>query len=275
MNQYNRTREIMKQLSNRTASVSNDTSGGMSKNILVIFTGNNHEVETGIKTLIAGRSYGFRYDLVFTEAAEALLDVGIIVQQLQPKRVFEETKNFYPEEILKGIDSIVVPVPTQNTAFKLALGIQDQLVPRLLWEGLWRGIPLWMNLDGLFLYKGKETTSSALKEVIRGHITRLTDMGVKRIDNNHYLLEILKGKINPKEISVESMDSIDSIVRLDSFQWGDKNKSQRVVITERDILNYPIGEKEIQVEENAIITSLAHDAAKARGIKLIKIKAPK
>ncbi len=282
MNQYNRTREIINQLTNKIS----NTPSTVGKHLLVVFTGTNINIEETVNLLIKGKGYGLKYDIVFTEAAVAILEKDKICTQLQPRRVFIEKTDFIKEEIINGIDGVIVPSITQNTAIKLSMGMQDELAPRLLWESLWKGIPLWMDLDGLYNYKGLETKSNTLNQMISKCIEQLLKLGVKKIENNNYLLEILQetsNKINVsnkgvKALTLEELTSKNKIVKEKHFSSqketnkykDEKASGKKVVLTERDILNHPLEVKEIQVSYGSIITPLAQDAAKARGIKLIK-----
>ncbi|SEF42330.1 hypothetical protein SAMN05660865_00228 [Caloramator fervidus] len=85
------------------------------------------------------------------------------------------------------------------------------------------------------------------------------DFTIKILDD---LIRRLKGKSKEKKV-----------VTFDSFVEDKKSKeetknSRKVVITERDILNYK--DVVLHIPKNSIITPLALDCAKSKGIKIIK-----
>ena len=241
MNQYSKTRSILNQLTNRR-NLEEKEVNTVGKNLLMVFTGTNFGTEKVLKSLVNQRGSNFYYDVIFTEAAEVLLDKEKICHTLQPRRIFTEKQDLYRNDILEGIDCVVVPTPTQNTAIKLTLGIQDQLIPRLLWESLWRNIPVWMGFNHLYSYKGKETKVTALQQVLVGYIEKLKEMGVKNLKDTEDFSQLLQDSPHQKPL----------------------------ILTEGDLLKYPKDQKEIHVAYGSIITPLAYDTAKALGIRIVK-----
>ena len=269
MKQYDRTREIISQLSSKgKASIS--LSG--SKHILVIFTG-TMTMEDGLKPLVRGRGQGVRYDLVFSKAAEEMMEIDKIALKFQPRKVMKESIPLTTTNLLKDIDGIVVPFLTQNTAFKLALGIQDQLIPRLLWHGLWIGKPIWMNLEGLLTYMDNKTASIALNKMIEDNIQKLKGMGIKEMSGQDYMLDILEAlnlEVRSNNLHKTEGGYLDTILQAEKKEVRHEGR----IITEGDILKFSSEVKEIKLNSNSIITPLAYDTAKRRGINIIKAQTP-
>jgi len=256
--QLDRTREIINQLSSR-GKAPIDVRG--SKTVMVILTGTSTAMEDWIKPLIRARGQGIRYELVLSKAAGEMLDLNKLTLKLQPRRVIVEGSTIDETLCLHKLDAIVAPLLSQNTAFKLLNGIQDQMIPRLLWEGLWIGKPIWLNLQGLRSYRGSEAANGVMKRFVEENIQRLISMGVKEIKPEDYMQEIIstltlkeEDMLSPREASIDN-----SIAQ-----------SKKSIITEGDILRTPTEIKEIKVSSNSIITPLAYDTAKRRGIKIIK-----
>lgn len=261
MKEYDRTREIINQLSARSGA-SVDTS--KRKQMLVIFTGTSNDYEEKLRSLIRGKAQGVRYDLVFSKAAEEVLPTDNICIRLQPRRVIKADTPFNESELLQEIDGIIVPNLTQNTAFKLSLGLQDQLVPRLLWHALWLGKAIWMDLEGLNIHMGKETSSEALRKMVKDTVEKLKSMGVKVLDKMDFVEKILE-EINQQ--GAGTVDSTEETPMGHSTKGEDPKKS---IITEGDILKLSSEVSEVKVGSNSIITPLAYDTAKRRGIRIIK-----
>lgn len=263
MKEYDRTREIINQLSAKSrVSASAHISEG--KQILVIFTGSSSDYEEKLRGLIRGRVQGIRYDLMFSEAAEEILPIDNICLKLKPRRVIKADASLKEFHTLQGIDGIIVPFLTQNTAFKLSLGLQDQPVPSFLWQGLWIGKPVWMDLEGLNKYMGKETSSEALRKMIKDSIQGLKAMGVKELDKEDFMKRIFE------ELSQQDNASVDSTQETPKGHSTKGEDPKKSIITEADILKLPYEIKEIKLGSNSIITPLAYDTAKRRGIKIIR-----
>lgn len=84
---------------------------------------------------------------IFSKAALQVLQVGQLIKRYRPDQVFGGVQNdicpclegLEREKLIRELDLIYVPNLTQNTAAKLALGIQDDLISNLLWHGLAQG----------------------------------------------------------------------------------------------------------------------------------------
>ena len=298
MMELDRTREIINQLSSKGKAPIGLKD---SKTVMVILTGTSTAIDEWIKPLIRARGYGLRYELVLSKTANEMLDINKLTLKLQPRRVIVEGSTIEETHSIENIDAIITPLLSQNTAFKLLNGIQDQLIPRLLWQGLWIGKPIWLNLEGLRAYRGQEAANGAMRRLVEENIQRLISMGVKEINFEDYIQEITTTLACKEEVVAEVLQanglhnvrssnchntplSISSGIDLNSSIGLAKGLSTRetsiensivqcdkkIIITEGDILSTPTEIKEIKVGSNSIITPLAYDTAKRRGIKIIK-----
>ncbi|SET52822.1 hypothetical protein SAMN05660297_02683 [Natronincola peptidivorans] len=246
MNRYNQTKKIMEHLILKN---NNSFSKEKKEHLMIVFTGTVTDQEKYLKQLEGLKNQGYSFDFTISSNGEKLLNIDELCKLLQPRKVYRESSSSIEVNSMEGIEGILVPLATQNTAIKLSLGIQDQLIPKLLWEALWMGKPIWMNYKSLSEYKGTTTSNPYIQEKIKLVLLELEKMGVK---------------------SLECFDDIRKSP-LDNFDVkNEKASTGHRVITERDVLAFDSSNLNMMVPSDAIITPLAKDTAKARGIKIIK-----
>ena len=166
-------------------------------------------------------------------------------------------------EILEGVDGVVVPMLTQDTAVKLALGIQDCFVSTLLWQGLWHGKKILMDFSNVLAYRGNRSQIPMLQQMMEDYVEKLQKMGIKSFNKKDYVIEMLNA-FNDSQIvkDTEAVNSQNAVTEQDF--------SSKKVITEKDIISMGAHNKEVTVPMRAIITPLAYDKAKELGINIIK-----
>ncbi|KAB3531654.1 hypothetical protein F8154_12755 [Alkaliphilus pronyensis] len=263
MNRYNHTQRIIEHLMIKNINSLQSTGN---KHLLVALTGTNIGLENSIKELVALKEHGFTMDIVVSNSGEKIYNVKEISRLLMPKEVYTEDLDLVKEEFIEAIDGILVPLATQNTAFKLASGIQDQLIPRLLWQALWQEKPIWMNLKDLMQYKGKKTNNLFLQEKIREVIKQLEGMGVKEF-KTPLIAEALLSEVEDRTSNIKSLKKVE---KIDLGKEDVKLDKGRRVITEKDVLAANTSNGEMIIPLGSIVTPLATDTAKAIGVKIIK-----
>ncbi len=272
--ELNRTREILNQLSSRGREIPPQK---VDRRLLIVLTGTDNGMGELMPSLVKARGRGLRYRLALSRAAEGLLDINSLMLKLQPKELIREAEAIKEMAVLQDIDAVVVPLLTQNTAFKLCNGIQDQLIPRLLWQSLWMGKPIWMNLEGLRTYRGMMPASEAIKAMVEAYIAKLKSMGVMEIKDKtdiEALLQYMASRDLAEASTEEAKAAPAEALTASGLVAGAKafvsTHNKKSIITEGDILKAPPQLKEIKVGGNSIITPLAYDTARRRGIKIIK-----
>jgi hypothetical protein len=225
---------------------------GLGPNILVLFTGSNIGLSERLRELSKLKERGCTFEIAYSNSAVELLDINLINSQLQPERVYTEKDWPIYDEIISKAQLIVAPVITQNSAVKLALGIQDEFIPMILWRSLWLDKTVFMDMEGVLTHIGETSKKPFLQQMMRDYVDRLQKMGIRLIKTGNYIDEILKNFFRSSEKSYTLKETI-----------------EKTVLTERDIRERR-NTKEIVVPMKAIITPLAYDAAKELGIKIIR-----
>lgn len=275
MDKYNQTNYIINQLVQKLApEYSQKNTTGVryeqqvypNKHILAVFTGTNFGLNEALKELTKAKRYGFTFDIAITENGLDLIGqqgIKSIKSALHTDKVYTEKDKLIFGEILEGVDGIVVPMLTQDTAVKLALGIQDCFVSTLLWQGLWHGKKILMDFSNVLAYRGNRSQIPMLQQMMEDYVEKLQKMGIKSFNKKDYVIEMLNAFNDSQMVKdTEAVNSQNAVT--------EQNSSSKKVITEKDIISMGANNKEVTVPMRAIITPLAYDKAKELGINIIK-----
>ena len=298
MDRYNLTKGIVENLVNRVKSNSNsnqvspvnmnyqneiypdDNFGCENNRMLVVFTGSNFRLSESLRKLSRAKKHGFSYDIAFSfSGAHIMGESGIedITRALNPGRVYTEEDQIIFDKVMKSVDGIIVPMATQDTTTKLALGIQDSFISTLLWQSLWHGKKVFMDFYSVLTYNGMTSRNPFLTEMMSDYIAKLERMGVVNLqDNDDYSQDMVNHFDESEDLNINynnnyDLDSKKKPLIADSVEKSDKQITfDKRVITENDLLNTVGNRKEIIVPINTIITPLALDTAKKQGIQVIR-----
>lgn len=208
MDRYNLTKDIVENLVNKVKSNSNqganingiyqdDNFDCQDNRILVVFTGSNFRLSETLRKLSRAKKHGFSYDIAFSfSGAHIMGESGIedITRALNPGRVYTEEDQIIFDKVMKSVDGIIVPMATQDTTTKLALGIQDSFISTLLWQSLWHGKKVFMDFYSVMTYNGMASRNPVLSEMMSDYISKLERMGVVNLqDNDDYSKDMLEG----------------------------------------------------------------------------------
>ncbi|MTI70397.1 MAG: hypothetical protein FH751_09130 [Firmicutes bacterium] len=265
MDKYSFSKDIINQLSSRLDGfdLKKDTSESKNKfkdkSILVVFTGTNIGLKDSIKELVKLKRYGFKIDIAFSKSAEKILDLNKIKQRLRPSNIYTEENKYSYMEIIDKVNGVIIPMTTQNTAFKLALGLQDDFISTLLWRFLWQGKKVLMDMSNVNNNRGDEPVNPVLKQMVDDYTLKLKNMGIKEVNKKNYVLEVLD-IFNESDLVKENEEIIDD--------EKTNKKISKKVITESDIKE--IKSDKLIISKKTIITPLAKDKAKELNISIVK-----
>ncbi|MEN1759028.1 hypothetical protein [Anoxynatronum sibiricum] len=263
MNQRNQTKQILAHLSGQVGKLPGKETDVVrhpawshslqEPRLLAVFAGNPIGLEQTIQTLTSWKKKGYTYDAAFSANAEALMESDAILRALQPVQVIHRNMQELKHYTLNHLSGVLVPQITHNTARKLVQGIQDGLVPNLLWQALWDGIPVYMNLESLNTYHGRPTQNQAMNRIMKQTISSLKEMGVREMNQFQGV----------KTERVAAGKDLPDVINRDQMAGAVQ------VITEKDVLTHAAGAT-LVVEAGAIVTPLARDTAVEKGIQLIR-----
>jgi len=234
----------------------NYSSGGMNR-VLVLFNGTDVSLNAILKGLRELKSQGCLFKLVFSKAAEAILNVDHIINELEPFKVYRESEGYNVHEIVKDTDLAIAANITQNTLAKLAVGVQDSMVSNVLWMLLLEQAKVVMNTMSVFEGAQLLDKNPAMHSVFVGHVEKVKTFGVEVVDDHTY-----KGLLSIEPVAKSEMKTTVNAVAIKEATTTKK------LINEQAILELQPGVTELIINKGQIVTAAAKDLAGSRRIKL-------
>lgn len=247
------------------------------KQALVVYTGSNMGVAPGLECLRKLRQEeGFTYRVLLTRSAAGMLDASAIRSALEPEEFWIEKPGDSPEALTARYDTVLVPTMTVNTAAHVAACMADTPASAIILDGLMRGKNVVVAVDGCCpdnperIRRGFRMTE-ALKGKLRENKDALKDFGAwlttsdkmdeaaKKAIMSFASIPVSRKpepKTQPQGKPKAAMDAGVFRVQMDGRVFSGKH-----------LKAYP-DNAAILVPKRAIITQLASDEARRRGIRI-------
>ena len=230
------------------------------KKFLVLVTGGKWGIPQSVDFLEKCVSHGIRVSLVLSASAEDIMSRQEWFEKTGLVHIITSSSQIDMMKLLKEHEEIIVPILTINSAAKIAQGISDTLVTKLIFHGLLMGKKVTAareSCDLAFLSYYNQRDSSAavgLEKLTSGYLEQLESLGIKfdTIDFLHRL-GILKAPVSTKEQTSLAAQEISITQKL---------------ITESDITKLP-NKSKVKLMNHSILTPSAKDMAKAKEIIFI------
>ncbi len=213
---------------------------------------------------------GYQMKLVFTEAGRHMFGETWIEQNRLSIPVASEEESFF--DLLMEADAVVIPVLTVNTASKIVHGIADERVSTIVMQALLQNKPVIAarNACDPSTFSGTSTKKNLVYyDMLKGNLEKLKQFGIQMI-NTSQIYEKVRNLV-PAAKEAEPIQQLQPVpvpdVTWEPVQLG-RVFSNRVLST-GDILK--CDSDTIQMARHVIVTPAAREAAKERGIKLIKL----
>ena len=253
------------------------------KQALVVYTGSNMGIEAGLENLrMLRREDGFTYRVLLTRSAAGMLDASAIRSALEPEEFWVGQPGDSPEALTARYDTILVPALTVNTAAHVAACMADTPAAAIILDGLMRGKNVVVAVDGCCpdnperIRRGFHM-AEALKKKLREHKDALRDYGAYLTTSEH-LREAAKKAILSFASAPASMEPKPDSVAEPNLRAGHKQSGGRGagvfraslegrVFSGTHIKSYP-DHATVIVPKRTIITQLASDEARVRGIQI-------
>lgn len=248
------------------------------KQALVVYTGSNMGIDAGLECLRKLRQEdGFTYRVLLTKSAAGMLDVTAIRSALEPEELWVEKPGDSPEALTARYDTILVPALTVNTAAHVASCMADTPAAAIILDGLMRGKNVIAAVDGCCpdnperIRRGFCMTE-ALKRKLRENKDALRNFGAWLTTSEH-LGETAKkaitsfvpvsGTAKPElKVQTESGKKAAGLA-AGTFRAAMEGR----VFSQKHMKSYP-DNAVIIVPKRTIITQLASDEARRRGIRI-------
>lgn len=246
------------------------------KKAVVLFTGATIGFKQSIESLNKLQQNGWKFDVILSNGARAVLGEDLIKSSLNIDKVINEDDKVDIKVLLNDNNLVIIPSLTINSASKIANCISDTLVTNIVSKALMSGKKIIASINACCIDNKErkviynDHTTEAYKNTLRNHMEVLKSYGITftTSENLAYKVEKIVLNNNFQELKSES-----SKTNLKNQNNNSKNsnsiKIDKTVISRSDIYenkNY----NTIIINQKSLITDLARDEAKRHKIKLIK-----
>lgn len=239
------------------------------KRALVVYTGSNISFTEALEAMRRLRAEGFTFRVLISQSAAGLLDVDAIRAALEPEELWIGTPGDTPEALTKAYDTIIVPAATVRTVSHVAACMADTPASAIILDGLMRGKNVVVATDGCCPDHGERARrgfrmAEPLKQTLRSHLELLQSYGA-RLTSAQRLDKAVEQTV-AKSFSVTGGNDQPAGV---GKEGPAEMRLAGHVIGGRQLASCPNG-CTVWVEANALITQLAADEARRRGIVIRK-----
>ncbi len=213
-------------------------------------------------------NYQCRISLLVSAQGKNLSGFNQFTDILGNPQIYSQEDFPLEKNLIESFDLILVPVMTQNTIAKLALGIQDVILPSVLWQSLWLNKEVYVDYSKVVNYKGYEQGNAAQISMMEGYRTTLGEFGVKELSPEK-LPEILAESVKTHNNQKPNENSLSRF-----YSSSEATSDNKQVITEGDIEKWHQNQHQnqsqniIKLPKNAIITPLARDKVRELNLNL-------
>jgi hypothetical protein len=224
------------------------------KRILALFTGGYTELKEAISQVERLIQESYVVDAVMSQSA-----VNVIGQEKirgisgLGRLISEPDSSISSLKLVQESDALVVPILTRNSTVKVALGITDTLVTNIIMQALISGKPIIAARNSADPDPANcpciatPDTPPALIKLAKDYLQKLESYGMKLVDVTE-IADVVIGRLSESKSGILEQKLITPDIIADLHQ----------------------GTKQITVAKGSIITPLARDFAKDRGIQIIK-----
>ena len=232
-------RKIVEQVLEEHAST--DSQAAAEKRLLAIFGATQLELDEPLQQLQACKQDGWKITIILSDLATKVLDLEPIHAAFGEESILQENTLTEIPAFVDLYQQIVLPVFSHPMAAKLALGFVDTPATYLVYEALSRGKTVIAVSDLL----KQDKVSQEINALQVEYVNVLSELGVQLVP----MIQLAES-VNDR--------TGDSSIRLDG-----------TLISASTISNLEANVRELFHAKQTLITPLAREQAKKRGIKLI------
>ncbi len=232
-------RKIVEQVLEEHTSTDSQAAG--EKQLLAIFGATQLELDEPLQQIRTCRQDGWKITIILSDLATKVLNLKTIHAAFGEENVLQENNLTDIPALVDTYQQIVLPVFSHPMAAKLALGLVDTPSTYLVYEALLKGKTVIAVSDAL----KQDKASQKINAIEVEYVNVLSELGVQFVP----MIQIAES-INNK--------TSDSSVSLDG-----------PLISASTISNLDAKVRELVHAKQTVITPLAREQAKKRGIKLI------
>ena len=235
-------RIVERVLQEQTPDTTQDTK---EKRLLVIFGATQFELDEPIQQLHTCMQDGWKITIILSDLATKVVNLEPIHAAFGEDNILQENTLIDIKTFVDAYHQVVLPVFSYPMAAKLALGLVDTPCTYLVFEALSRGKKVIAASDALNQSEASIKTSPIFSKFKDDYVNVLSELGVQLVPMARIAESVMEGTGNARAVVEKTLISAATISDLDT-----------------DV-------RELVYANPAIITPLAREHAKKRGIKLI------
>ena len=215
------------------------------KRLLAIFGATQLALDEPIQQLQACRQNGWKITIVLSDLATKVASLKPIHAAFGEENVLQENTLNNISTLLESYQKIVLPAFSYPMAAKLALRLVDTPCTYLVFEALSKGKKVIAASDALNQSEVSVKTAPIFNKLENNYVNALSELGVQLVSMTQIAESIIKSVSGSRAVVEKTLISATTISNLDA-----------------DV-------RELVYANPAIITPLAREHAKKRGIELI------
>jgi hypothetical protein len=249
-----------------------------SKKALVLFSGALIGIQEAYDNLNQMKADGWSLTVAMSQSAKEIISEQTIKDKIGPDAIYVEGSPVDYRKLVEECNYVVIPALTINTTAKVANGISDNLLTRIISRAMMVGKPIVAAIDGCcpdnaVRAKMGFKVTEAYKVRLRQNLEALRDYGIVLTSAKNLARKtnkVLSGSFGfsgSKKAEAAPKDKKPTAVAAPSC--GNSIRLDKHIISRNDIiLNRQY--KTIIVDKKANVTALAVDEAYRYGIKIVK-----
>lgn len=237
---------------------------------LVAFTGGSIGFVESIKAVKDLINDGWEVKVLLSKSAEHVLKPDNVKRLLNIDEIYLESEVTNTSSLYQDTDMLILPVLTVNTASKIALCINDSMIPSIVSNAIMEGRTIIAARNACDPYDptreqlGMHKAPEAYKQKIQEHMSLLEDYGIKLVDVN----QLYSSSINVNNKFNLEKKSVNKEASPKTSQKKSKANFTQKVLSRQDIITFAKDKSDIYVKRGTIVTDLAKDTARSFGIEI-------
>ena len=221
------------------------TQDAQEKRLLVIFGATQVELDEPIQQLHTCRQGGWKITIILSDLATKVINLEPIHAAFGEDNILQENTLIDIRTFVDAYQQIVLPAFSYPMAAKLALGLVDTPCTYLVFEALSKGKKVIAASDALNQSEASIKGNPILSKLKGDYVNVLSELGVQLVPMPRIAESIMERTSNSRAVIEKTLISAATISNLDA-----------------DV-------RELVYVNPAIITPLAREHAKKRGIELV------
>ncbi|MCI5595155.1 MAG: flavoprotein [Lachnospiraceae bacterium] len=249
-----------------------------SKKALVLFSGALIGIQEAYDCLNQLKSEGWSLTVAMSQSAKEIISENTIREKIGPDAIYAEGSPVDYRKLVEECNYVIIPCLTINTTAKVANGISDNLLTRIISRSMIVGKPIVAAIDGCCPDNAVRAkmgfhVTEAYKVRLRKNLEALRDYGIVLTSSKNLaqkVNQVLSGSFSFSNTHMTKTEAKDDQKKVKAQPLvGGTVRLDKNVISRNDILlnrQY----KTIIVGKRSNVTALAQDEAYKYGIQIVK-----